>query len=92
MYLLTPGLTALITYRHPEREDYTDDDHTTYRALIVQTNAKTKPNHAGSIDPYRTWKRKYMLGKMFTTMESLPEDEEKTGSEGTETDSMEGVE
>ena len=75
---LTPGLNALITYRQPQREEYTDDDFTTYRALVKQTNIRTYPNHAGVVNPYRTWKWWYMLGKMFTPMESLPDEEEET--------------
>ena len=87
MYRLTPGLNALITYRQPKREHYNDNDYTTYRAFIAQTNAKTKPNHAGARNLYKTWKWNHMLVKMFTPMESLPEEEEEeeeeTGSEGT---------
>ena len=89
-YNLTPGIDALITHRQPEREDYTDDDFTTYRALVEQTNAKTTPNHAGVRYPYETWKWRHMLGKMFTPIESLPDEEGETEDiEGTNTSSME---
>ena len=89
-YHLTPGLSALLIHRHPEREEYNDDDYTPYRELVKQTNVRTSPNHAGTRNPYRTWKRGYMLGKMFTPMENLPDEEEETkDSEGTETGSME---
>ena len=66
MYDLTPGLNALITYSRPQREEYTDDDYTTYRALVAQTTVKPSPNHAGSVNPYRTWKWKhcYTYGKL----------------------------
>ena len=68
MYHLTPGLNALITYRQPKHEDYADDEYATYRALIAQTNVKTKLIHAGARDPYNTWKWNHMLVKMFTPL------------------------
>ena len=76
MYQFRPGLMAFITHRHPQREEYDDDDdYTAYRALVAQTNVRSSTHLAGARNPYRTWKWKYMLEKMFTPMESLPEEE-----------------
>ena len=86
MYHLTPGLNALITHKHQEREEYTDYHYTTYRAFVAQTNAKISPNHAATTNP---WKWRHMLGEMLTPMESLPDEEEETDSEDVDNVPME---
>ena len=79
----------LISHKHPEGEDYTDDDYTTYRALIAQTNVRKSPNHPATTNPYRTWKWMHMLGKMFKPMESLPDEVEESDSKDVDIGLME---
>ena len=70
MYNLTPGITALITYKRPQGKKYTDDDYTVYRALVAQTEIVKFPITQLALDQYSSWKWNHMLMKMFTPMES----------------------